>query len=287
MDVLEYHSRPPLRNPLLVASFRGSWLDQGEVGATTAAFLRKAWNMQPLASIDPEEFFDFQVVRPQVMLVDGGRRIIWPVSEFICGSIPGAGRDAVVLTSIEPSMRWRTFCDNVMTVVRDSGVEMVITIGGIGSNVPHSRPIRVMGTAADPDIVERYGLSSSRYQGPAGIAHVLHDYCRQAGLPSFGLWAFMPHYVPAGPSPNGALALVRAMGDLLGFNTDTSELETDVGGYQERVQKAVEADPEVANYVRMLERQTDQDTEVVENIPSGDELAAEFEKYLRRQREED
>jgi proteasome assembly chaperone (PAC2) family protein len=279
MDVVEYQSRPALRHPVLIAAF-GGWNDAGESATTALGFLGGAWGARPFAEIDPEEFFDFQVTRPQVSLTEGiVRKITWPQTVFSWGTIPEAGRDAVLLAGTEPSMRWRTFCEAVLSVAREAGVEMVVTLGALLADVPHSRPVRVTGTAADPGLAERLGLETSRYEGPTGIVGILHDACRAAGLPSASLWAAVPHYVRAGPSPKAALELVRRLGGLLDFAVDTRELEEASREYEQRVAAAVEEDADVAAYVRMLESRSDE--EEMRTMPTGEDLAAELERFLR------
>jgi proteasome assembly chaperone (PAC2) family protein len=286
MDVLRYQLRPALERPVLVAAFRG-WNDAAEAATRATAFLRKAWSARSFCTVDPEEFFDFQVNRPRVTLVDGlTRRIDWPETEFAAGRIAGTDRDAVILTGTEPSIRWRTFSEAIISVAREAGVDMVVTLGALLADVPHTRPLRVMGTAADPALIERLGLTASRYEGPTGIVGVLHDACRRAELPSLSLWAAVPHYVSGLPSPKAAMELVMRLGGLLGFGVDTSELENESRDWERRVAAAVEADPEVSALVRMLESRLD-DEEGSQEIPSGDALAAEFEKFLERLRDDE
>lgn len=278
VDVLRYRSRPTLRRPVLIAAFRG-WNDAADAASSAAAYLRKAFGSKMFCSVDPEEFFDFQVNRPQVTLEDGvTRKVDWPATEFSYGPLPGSDRDAVVLTGVEPSMRWRTFCDAILEVAGSTNVEMVLTLGALLAEVPHSRPVRVLGTAADPEIVRRLGLTTSRYEGPSGIVGVLHDACLAASLPSVALWASVPHYISNHPSPKAALELVRRAQNLVGFEVETSDLEEETRGYEEKVSAAVESDPEVADLVRQLEERDDADPI---DLPSGDDIAQEFERFLK------
>src|SRR5437763_8302879 len=285
-ESLRIEERPELRSPVLVAAFRG-WNDGGQGASLAAGFLAKTWNAERFADIDPEEFFDFQVSRPKVSLVEGQtRRIDWPETVFYRAAIPGTERDAVLLLGIEPNMHWRTFCDLIVGLARDLGVELAVTLGSLLADVPHTRPAPVTGSATDPELIERYGLASSRYEGPTGIVGVLHDACRGAGIASLSLWAAVPHYVSLAPSPRAALALSERLASLLGTEIDISELESAAETYSEQVTEAVSSDPETAAYVEQLEQRSDElGTEI--DLPSGETLAAELTRFLRERDEED
>jgi proteasome assembly chaperone (PAC2) family protein len=276
--------RPVLRRPILVTAFRG-WND-GAQGATLAAgFLARAWQAERFAEIDPEEFYDFQTVRPHVSLDDGlTRRIDWPENAFYDASVaapPGAERrDAVLLLGIEPNTRWRTFTGEIVELAKSLDVELVITLGALLADVPHTRPSPVTGAASDPALVEELGLTTSRYEGPTGIVGVLHDACRQAKLRSVSLWAAVPHYASLAPSPKAALSLCGRLAQLVGAELDLGELERAAKVYEHQVSEAVAADEETAAYVRELERQADE-LAAAENLPSGDTLAAELTRFLQ------
>src|ERR671914_129163 len=216
--------QPTLVRPVLIASFRG-WND-GAQGATLAgSYLAKTWEAERFADIDSEAFFDFQATRPHVSLVDGfTRRIQWPENAFYHARVDGLEQDAVLLLGVEPNLRWRTFTRLITDLAKELGVELVVTLGALLADVPHTRPCPVTGSASDPELVERLGLSASRYEGPTGIVGVLHDACRQASIPSASLWAAVPHYVSLTPSPKAALALCDRLADLLGADIDTTEL---------------------------------------------------------------
>jgi len=281
MDGLVYQSQPTLRSPVLIAAFEG-WNDAADAATSAVDYLSQSWKAQTFASIEPEEFFDFQVVRPRVKLADSGiREVLWPKTEFVSAAVAGAPRDVVLLHGIEPSMRWPTFCKLVLDVAHTCDVQMVITLGALLAGRPHTRPTRVTGTASTPEVATRYGLSTPRYEGPIGITGVLMDAARRAGIPSVGLWAWVPHYVQGSPSPKASLGLVQRLGSLLDIQMDLSDLERRTRTYEERINEAVQGDPDIAATVRELERQADQ--EDLEDIPSGDELAAEVEKFLREQ----
>jgi predicted ATP-grasp superfamily ATP-dependent carboligase len=283
---LRISSRPDLDSPVLVTAFRG-WNDGGQGATMAVGYLAKLWRAQRFAEIDPEGFFDFQATRPHVSLVEGiTRRIEWPENAFLHASPAMLGRDVVLLSGVEPNLRWRTFTELITGLARDLGVELVITLGALLADVPHTRPAPVTGTASDPELVQRLGVQPSRYEGPTGIVGVLHDTLRQAGLPSASLWAAVPHYVSLAPSPRAALALCQRLGQLLGAEIESGELEEAVADYTRQVTEAVAADAETVAYVEELEQRADEID--ASELPSGDALAAELTRFLReREREQD
>jgi proteasome assembly chaperone (PAC2) family protein len=277
-DELKIASRPTLTRPLLVAAFRG-WSDGGQGATLAAGYLAKTWSAERFGEIDPENFYDFQATRPQVALTEGlTRRIDWPDNALYHAAIPGLDRDAVLVLGVEPNLRWRTFSGLIADLAVDLGVEMVVTLGSLLADVPHTRSAPVTAAATDPALVERLGLELSRYEGPTGIVGVLHDACRRAGLPSVSLWAAVPHYVSLAPSPRAALALCLRFAELVHVDLDTAELEEAIEAYNQQVSEAVAADDETQAYVEELERRTDA---LEENLPSGETLAAELTRFLR------
>jgi len=285
-DELLISSRPQLERPILIAAFRG-WNDGGQGASLATGYLAKLWEAKRFAEVDPETFFDFQATRPHVTLEEGlTRRIDWPATVFYHGRPAGLDRDAVLLLGIEPNLRWRAFTDLLVGFTQELGVELVVTLGALLADVPHTRPCPVTGSATDKQLVERLGLSASRYEGPTGIIGVLHDACLRAGLPSASLWAAVPHYVSLTPSPKAALALCERLGDLLGAQIDTGELEEAAENYSEQVSEAVASDPDTAAYIEELEQRADTLAEE-EALPSGDALAAELTRFLREREDED
>jgi proteasome assembly chaperone (PAC2) family protein len=281
MDYVRWHDRPKLRRPVLVAAFEG-WNDAADAATTAARFLRDHWAARQFAAVDPEEFYDFSSTRPQVHLVDGlTREILWPANDLFAASLPGNDRDVIVLLGVEPGLKWRTFSSQVVDVATELGVELFITLGALLADVPHTRPVRVTGTAADAELVQRLGLQRSRYEGPTGIVGVLHDAFSKAKVPSASLWAAVPHYVAATPSPKAALALVERAAELLGSSVPTTALEIASASYERQVSEVVESDDDVSEYVHRLEDSSDEGEE--EELPTGDALAAEFERFLRDQ----
>jgi proteasome assembly chaperone (PAC2) family protein len=285
MSELILSSRPDLRSPVLVAAFRG-WNDGGQGATLGGGFLAKQWGAEQFAEIDSENFYDFQAVRPQVSLEDGlTRKLEWPENTFLHAPIPALERDVVILLGVEPNLRWKTYSRLVLGLAQDLGVELVVTLGSLLADVPHTRPAPVSAAASDPALVEELGVEPSRYEGPTGIVGVLLDSCRQAGIPSVSLWAAVPHYVSLAPSPRAALALCRRLGELVGTEIDVAELEQAAQEYSEQVTEAVASDAETAAYVEELERRVDL-MEAAEELPSGESLAAELTRFLR-EREQD
>jgi proteasome assembly chaperone (PAC2) family protein len=278
-DELRVSKRPTLERPILIGAFRG-WNDGGQGASLAAGYLAKLWDAEQIADVDPEGFFDFQATRPHVKLLDGiTRQIDWPETTFYHAEVEGLDRDVLLLLGIEPNLRWRAFTELVTGFAGELGVDLVVTLGSLLADIPHTRPAPVTGSASDEELVERLGLQASRYEGPTGIVGVLHDACKQRGLPSASLWAAVPHYVSLTPSPRAALALCERLGDILDVEIDVEELREAAEGYAEQVSRAVAADADTQAYVEDLERRADEFDE--EDIPSGEALAAELTRFLR------
>jgi proteasome assembly chaperone (PAC2) family protein len=277
----------PLRRPVLVAGFEG-WNDAADASSTAATWLtQNEATSKRVATIDPEEHFDFQSRRPQVQLVAGvTREVTWPENAFF--TVRREERDLVVLRGVEPSYRWRSFTHAVLDVARATECELVVTLGALLADVPHTRTARVTGTSTDEELVERLGLATSRYEGPTGIVGVLHDACRAASVPSVSLWAPVPHYLAAPPNPPATLALLERIGDLCGLGLDLRRLERTAVAWREKVDEVTAADDDVRGYVATLEERYDaeqgSDDSWGANLPTGDELATEVERFLREQR---
>ncbi len=286
MSELNVTFRPELRDPVLVAAFRG-WNDGGQGASLAAGYLAKQWGGERFAEIDPEDFYDFQATRPHVSLEEGQtRKLEWPDNGFFHAEIPGTSRDAIILLGTEPNLRWKTFSELVLGLARDLGVTRAVTFGSLLADVPHTRPAPVTAAATDATLMEELGLEPSRYEGPTGIVGVLLDACRAADISSLSLWAAVPHYVSLAPSPRAALALVRRFGELMDIDIDVTELEQAADEYSEQVTEAVSADADTAAYVEELERRVDM-LSAEEDLPSGDTLAAELTRFLREREEQD
>src|ERR687895_2970123 len=283
MSMVTSHQEVELRSPILVAAFRG-WNDAGDAASFAATHLGRTLAAEKIASIDPEEFYDFQAVRPEVRLVDGmTREINWPANEF-WASRGHSEHDLLLFVGTEPNLKWRMFSELVVGVARKYGVRLVVTFGALLADVAHSRPVPITGTAADPALVERLGLTRSRYEGPTGIVGVLNDAFGKNGIDSASLWAAVPHYLAVTPNPKAALALVDKAAELVGTGAATDDLARATKAYEDQVGEMVASDEDIQSYVRLLEERADERTRDEidpSRLPSGDALAAELERFLR------
>ncbi len=284
MSDLRWTARPELRRPVLVAAFRG-WNDAGDAATAAAEFIEDRFDHVEVACIDPDEFLDFTSVRPDVKLTDGElREIEWPETRITAAEVPGAERDLLVLSGVEPSLRWRRYCDAVIEAAHELGASMVITLGSLLADVPHSRAVSISGIGSNAAAIDRLGFEHTSYEGPTGIVGVLQHACAAAGLDSLSLWASVPHYVAATPNPKVALALVRAFEGATGTIIDAGELEEAAEDYERQVSAAVASDPEVKAFVERLESAMDEVIEEADepaNLPSADTIASDFQKFLR------
>jgi len=276
VELLRWHFRPELERPIVVAAFEG-WSDAGDAASSAVRWFADRWDATPFADIDPELFYDFTSTRPEVRIEDTLRVVDWPSNEFSATSLPGSGRDLILLHGVEPQLRWRTFADLVLEVAKAFDASMVVTLGALLAEVPHSRPVNVVGTAYDESVVTRLGLAPSEYQGPTGILGVLHDRCRTAGVESASLWATVPTYVPGAPSPKATLALVEKTAELLGEGIVTTDLEIASASYERQIDELVDDDDETQAYVASLEQSHDEQL----TVPEPGELVEEVERFLR------
>ncbi len=281
-----WRERPDLRAPVMVCAFKG-WNDAGEAATAALSYIRGSFEAHDIAEIDPEEFYDFTAVRPTVRLADGDvRKIEWPANTVAAAPVQGADADLVLFHGVEPSLRWRRFTDDVIGVARELDVEMVITLGALLADVPHSRPVAINGITSDEGLLDRLGFEPPTYEGPTGIVGALQAACADAGLPAVSLWASVPHYVAASPNPKVALALVRAFEGATTLAVDGGELEEAAEDYERQVTAAVASDPEVKAFVERLENAMDEVT--AENppdegqLPSADTIASDFQRFLRQ-----
>ncbi|MHB8342012.1 MAG: PAC2 family protein [Mycobacteriales bacterium] len=270
---------PALTDPVALVAFEG-WNDAGDAASAAVEHLERAWPTRPFAALDSDEYYDFQVNRPTVTLVDGlTRRIVWPTTTIAVARPEGARRDVVLVRGPEPSMRWRAFCTELLGVLGELGVRTVATLGALLADTPHTRPVPVTGTASDTATVERLGLTRSRYEGPTGIVGVLQDAAAQRGMTAVSYWAAVPHYVAQPPCPKATLALLRRVEDLLDVAVELGDLEEQARTWERTVDELARADHDVAEYVSTLESR-EEPTELPE--ASGDAIAREFERFLRR-----
>ncbi len=283
---LIWESRPDgLRAPALICAFSG-WNDAGDAASAALTFIGESLNAERFARIDPEDFYDFQSTRPQIGFnADGKREITWPGIEIYAARVPRAPRDLILVQGPEPSMRWKSFCGHIIDLAEALGTQLVVTMGALLADVPHSRPVSITGLSSDAGLVEKLGVAETTYEGPTGIVGVLHTACGEAGLPSASLWASVPHYVAAAPNPKAALALVRKVESLVAVSVDATDLENATGDYERQVSRAVQSDPEVQAFVERLEEAASQDTTALGpgELPSGDAIASEFQRFLRQQ----
>jgi proteasome assembly chaperone (PAC2) family protein len=286
MQPLIWESRPDgLRAPALVCAFSG-WNDAGDAASAALTFIGEALGAERFARIDPEDFYDFQSTRPHIAFnEDRVREITWPGIEIYAARVPRAPRDLILVQGPEPSMRWQTFCRHIVDLAEVLGTQLVVTMGALLADVPHTQPVAITGLASDEALVTKLGLTETTYEGPTGIVGVLHTAFTDAGLPSASLWASVPHYVAAAPNPKAALALVRKVEALVAVNVDATDLENATSEYERQVGLAVQSDPDVQAFVERLEQAAAQDITPLGpgDLPSGDALASEFQRYLRQQ----
>jgi proteasome assembly chaperone (PAC2) family protein len=280
MEHVRWDNHPKLRRPVLIAAFEG-WNDAAESASGAVEYLGTSWNERSFASIDPEEFYDFTVVRPQVRLIDGNmREIDFRTTKFAAAAATNSSHDVVLGHGIEPNNRWRTFCDNVVGIAQELDIELVLTLGALAAEVPHTRPVQVTGTGSDPELIEALGLRRSRYEGPTGIVGVLHTRFAAAGIKSASLWAAVPHYVSQQPSPKAVLALAQRASNIIGASLEATDLEIAASSYERQVNEMIEADEDIASYVEGLERVID---DGVDDDPDKFDIAAQAERFLREQ----
>ncbi|WP_181311034.1 PAC2 family protein [Nocardioides campestrisoli] len=277
--MIEIDELTDLVDPVVIAAFEG-WNDAAEAASGVVLHLMEAWDATVVGAIDPEEFYDFQVNRPVVGSDEHGyRRLTWPTTRIAVASPPDLGRDVILIHGIEPNMRWRQFCAELLAACDELGGELVITLGALLADTPHTRPIPVTGTASEPDLIDRLRLEQSTYEGPTGIVGVFQDACERLDIPSVAYWAAVPHYVAQPPCPKATLALVGQLEELLETRIPLGELPDDARAWERGVDELAEEDEDIADYVRSLEETRDT-TDLPE--ASGEAIAREFERYLKR-----
>ncbi|GLZ00571.1 PAC2 family protein [Actinoplanes sp. NBRC 103695] len=275
----EFDGLPELRSPVAIAAFEG-WNDAADASTAAVEHLEQVWEAREIAAIDPEDFYDFQVSRPTVTMTEGETRTIeWPTTRFMRATPPGADRDVVLIRGIEPSMRWRTFCEQVLEICHSLEVERIVLLGALLADVPYTRPLPISGSASRPDVATRYQVAPTRYDGPTGIVGVLQEACGRAEVDALSFWVHVPHYANNPPCPKGTLALLHRLEDVLDLPVPMAEMAEEADEWEKRVRAAAEQDAELGEYVRELEERVG-DAGI--KPLTGDEIASEFEKYLRR-----
>jgi proteasome assembly chaperone (PAC2) family protein len=283
--VIEVSAIPQLRSPIMLAAFEG-WNDAGDAATGAIEHLLEVWEAEEIASFDPEDYYDFQVNRPIVQLSESNgianREIRWPTTRISIARLPLESRDVVLVRGIEPSMRWRAFCEELLSFAHDLEVTEVVTLGALLADSPHTRPIPITGTASGPISTSRFGLDPSTYEGPTGIIGILQEACLHAEIPGASLWAAVPHYVSQPPCPKATLALVNRLEDLLDLTIELGDLAEESKAWELGVDELAREDAEIGEYVKNLEQAKD-----ASDLPeaSGDAIAKEFERYLRRRDE--
>ncbi|MDP1711893.1 MAG: PAC2 family protein [Candidatus Nanopelagicaceae bacterium] len=274
---------PALRSPVMILAF-GGWNDAGEAATGAASHLLNTWSASLIAQVDPEDFYDFQVNRPMVSVDHSKfRTLTWPTTEVFGIATPQYDFDLVVVKGIEPSMKWKTFAANILDLADDLDVAMILTLGSLLADTPHSRPISVSGSGTHPDIAERLGVEVSKYEGPTGILGVIQEAAQRRGIDAVSLWAAIPHYAAASPSPKATLALINALEDFLNISLPPGDLPQQSQAWEKSIDEMAAEDSEISEYVRQLETSRDE-SELPE--ATGDSIAREFERYLRRRNNE-
>ena len=271
-----------LTSPVIIAAFEG-WNDAGEAASGVINHLSLAWQATPVGAIDPEDYYDFQVTRPVTEVAEGKtERLVWPTTRLLAAKQEATGRDLLLVSGIEPNMRWRGFCSELVTSFSELGIELVVLLGALLADSPHTRPVPVAAAASDPALAADLRAEPVDYKGPTGIVGVLQHACADAGIPAVSLWASVPHYVAQPPCPKATLALIRGVEDVLDVSLPLADLPQEARAWERGVDELAEQDTEVADYVRTLEEAKDA-TDLPE--ASGDAIAREFERYLRRRRD--
>ena len=277
--MIELEEVRALESPVLIAAFEG-WNDAADAASAVVDHLIAVWDAKVVAAIDPEDFYDFQMNRPVVGSNEAGmRKITWPSTQMSVARPPGCQRDVILLRGIEPNMRWRQFCAELLAASEELGTELVVTLGALLADTPHTRPIPVSGTATEPDLADRLKLEQSNYEGPTGIVGVFQDACVQLDIPAVSFWAAVPHYVAQPPCPKATLALIGQLEDLLEISIPLADLPEEARAWERGVDELSEEDEEIADYIRALEETRD-----TADLPeaSGEAIAREFERYLKR-----
>ena len=282
--MIEIEDAPELIDPIVIAGFEG-WNDAAEAASSAMDHLMRVWDARPVGAVDPEDFYDFQVNRPMVATDDNGhRRLSWPSTQIAVASPPDLDRDVILVRGIEPNMRWRQFVAEVLAACDELGGQLVVTLGALLADTPHTRPIPVSGSATEPDLVDRLKLEQSTYEGPTGIVGVLQDACVKLDIPAVSYWAAVPHYVAQPPCPKATMALLGQLEDLLEASIPLLDLPEEARAWERGVDELAEEDEDVADYVRALEETRD-----TADLPeaSGEAIAREFERYLKRNRSDE
>ncbi|MQA24576.1 MAG: PAC2 family protein [Micromonosporaceae bacterium] len=275
----EFDGLPVLDNPVVIAAFEG-WNDAADAATAAVEHLETTWQSRPVAELDSDEYYDFQVIRPTISMTEGDDVAIqWPTTRFTVCRPPGTERDVLLVRGIEPNIRWRSFCDDVLELCHSLEVNQMVLLGALLADVPYTRPLPVSGSSSDTALVERLQLAQTRYEGPTGVVGVLHETARRAEMPVVSFWAHVPHYISEPPCPKATLSLLHRVEEALDLPVPMGDLAEEAAEWQERVDTLAKQDSDIAEYVRALEQRAD---DVPVEPLTGEDIAREFEKYLRR-----
>ena len=278
MDHLRWSSQPTLRRPIILAAFEG-WNDAGDAATTAIRFLVDRWDARAFVDIDAEPFYDFTTQRPTVHLVGQRRELAWAKNRFSAAAVPELSGDVILFEGSEPALLWRTYCDQILGLARQYDAQLVVTLGALISDVPHTRPVPIYGAGYHAEAFERLGVEPSTYEGPTGIVGVLHAACRAADVPSASLWAAVPSYAHNAPSPKAALALIDKVRELLAIPLQTTDLQIRAAAYERQVNQMVAEDDETRDIVRQFEQRHDA-------LGDTESLVEEVEQFLRDRSDE-
>jgi proteasome assembly chaperone (PAC2) family protein len=290
MEVLRVDRRPDLHDPVAIVAFSG-WNDAASAATNAARFIVRRLGARRFAHIDPEEFFDFRETRPSVRIDSRGQReVSWPTNEFFYARNPTGAHDVVVAIGTEPGLRWRTFAASYGSLFKDLDVQLTVSLGALMADVPHTREIRVTGTALDAAVAGSLDLTTSRYEGPTGIVGVLHNVLRESDTPAASLWANVPHYITTAQNPLATVALLRRLQPIIDIEFDFTELQAAGERFVSEVDTAISGNPEIVDYVHRLESVVDAGGELPDTsdptLPAGEDLVLDVEEFLRGQRDD-
>lgn len=278
MSNIEWLEQPHLRDPVALLAFEG-WNDAADAASGAVEYLIDQVGASPFASIDMETYINYQISRPHVSIEEDGRMIHWPTTGFFAVQLPGNSRDLVIILGEEPQLRWQQFTRDIVEVLRGLGISTVVTLGAFIGQVPHTLPVPIFGDSAEPGLTDRLGIMQSNYEGPTGIVGVLHAALRDGGFHATTMWAAIPHYLSANPSPKASLALLEHVAEAIGHHFDLGELRAEVEDYEVQVAEAVDESSDFVQYVRELEQSADTPPRI--DAQGGDRLVEEIERYLR------
>ena len=271
-----------LSGPVVITAFEG-WNDAGEASTSALRYFQERFNATEIGTIESEEFYDFTISRPVIQIPDDKREILWPSTKIYATKVSGSEHDLVIVIGHEPQLRWRTFTEQIAEITSMVNSHMVVTLGSLLTDIPHSRPVKVFGSTDDSDLAKKLNLTPSTYEGPTGIVGVINNILRQKGISNMSLWAGVPSYVSGANSPKAALALVERLAEVLQMGIACTDLEIASAAYERQINELVAEDIETAEYVNQLEEDFDKHLDVDEQNSNPELLVSEVEAFLRNQ----